>query len=135
MIELRSGDGWPRGYRSSLGPQATLPGPPFILRPLRRAIHSAAAIALPKKSIFNFRVTMEPLLRTLRFFLISSDLRFQLRNPIFGRAQLMHRLRPRHSMLPRIDKKRDDGLFAKRLGGLQPVQTLNEYEARAVRSY
>ena len=36
---------------------------------------------------------------------------------------------------PRIDKKRDDGLFAKRLGGLQPVQTLNEYEARAVRSY
>ena len=36
-------------------------------------------------------------------------------------------------MLPRIDKKRDDSLFAKRLGGLQPVQTLNEYEARAVR--
>jgi hypothetical protein len=38
-------------------------------------------------------------------------------------------------MLPRIDKKRDDGLFAKRLGGLQPVQTLYEYEARVVRSY
>jgi len=38
-------------------------------------------------------------------------------------------------MLPRIDKKRDDGLFAKRLGGLQPVQTLNQYEARAVRPY
>jgi hypothetical protein len=35
-------------------------------------------------------------------------------------------------MLPRVDKKRDDGLFAKRLGGLQPVQTLNKYEARAV---
>jgi hypothetical protein len=33
--------------------------------------------------------------------------------------------RPRHSMLPRIDKKRDDRLFAKRLGGLQPVETLN----------
>jgi hypothetical protein len=28
-------------------------------------------------------------------------------------------------MLPRIDKKRDNGLFAKRLGGLQPMQTLN----------
>ena len=38
-------------------------------------------------------------------------------------------------VLPRIDKERDDGLFAKRLGGLQPVQTLDEYEARAVRSY
>ena len=38
------------------------------------------------------------------------------------------------SVLPRIDKERDDGLFAKRLGGLQPVQTLDEYEARAVRS-
>ena len=36
-------------------------------------------------------------------------------------------------MLPRIDKERDDGLFAKRLGGLQPMQTLNEYEARPVR--
>jgi hypothetical protein len=42
---------------------------------------------------------------------------------------------PRHLMLPRIDKKRDDGLFAKRLGGLQPVQTLNKYEAGAVRPY
>jgi hypothetical protein len=27
-------------------------------------------------------------------------------------------------MLPGIDKKRDDGLFAKSFGGLQPVQTL-----------
>ena len=36
-------------------------------------------------------------------------------------------------VLPRIDKEGDDGLFAKRLGGLQPVQTLNKYEARAVR--
>ena len=31
----------------------------------------------------------------------------------------------RDRQLPRIDKKRDDGPFAKRLGGLQPVQTLN----------
>ena len=38
-------------------------------------------------------------------------------------------------MLPRIDKKRDDGLFAKSFGGLQPVQTLNKYEARAVWPY
>ena len=29
-------------------------------------------------------------------------------------------------VLPRIDKEGDDGLFAKRLGGLQPVQTLNK---------
>jgi hypothetical protein len=32
------------------------------------------------------------------------------------------------SVLPRIHKEGDDGSFAKRLGGLQPVQTLNEYE-------
>ena len=42
-----------------------------------------------------------------------------------AKQHLPQRLRPRHSMLPRIDKKRDDGLFPKRLGGLQPVQTLN----------
>jgi hypothetical protein len=41
----------------------------------------------------------------------------------------------RPSVLWRIDKDADDGLFAKRLGSLQPVQTLNEYEARAVRPY
>jgi hypothetical protein len=35
-------------------------------------------------------------------------------------------------MLPRIDKEGDDGFFAKRLGGLQPVQTFDEHEARAV---
>jgi hypothetical protein len=38
-------------------------------------------------------------------------------------------------VLPRIDKKRNDGLFAKSFGGLQPVQTLNKYEARAVWPY
>jgi hypothetical protein len=38
-------------------------------------------------------------------------------------------------MLPGIDKKRDDALFAKSFGGLQPVQTFYKYEARAVRSY
>ena len=39
---------------------------------------------------------------------------------------------PSQSVLPRIDKEADDGRFAKRLSGLQPVQTLNEYEAGAV---
>jgi len=29
-------------------------------------------------------------------------------------------------VLPRIDKERDDGLFAERLGGLKSVQTLNK---------
>ena len=38
-------------------------------------------------------------------------------------------------MLPCIDKEGDDGLFAKRLGGLQPVQTFDEHEARAVWPY
>ena len=37
---------------------------------------------------------------------------------------------PGRLVLPRIDKEGDGGLFAKRLGGLQPVQTLNKYDAR-----
>jgi hypothetical protein len=37
------------------------------------------------------------------------------------------------SVLPRIHKEGDYGFFAKRLSGLQPVQTFNKYEARAVR--
>jgi hypothetical protein len=40
-----------------------------------------------------------------------------------------------YSVLRRINKEADDGLFAKRLGRLQPVQALNEYEARAVSPY
>ncbi len=36
-------------------------------------------------------------------------------------------------MLPRIDKERDNGLFAKSFGCFQPVQTLDKYEAPAVR--
>jgi hypothetical protein len=39
------------------------------------------------------------------------------------------------SVPPRIDKECGDGLFAKSFGGLQPVQTLYKYEARAVRPY
>ena len=38
-----------------------------------------------------------------------------------------------YSVLPRIDKERDNGLFAKRFGGFQAVQTLNKHEAHAVR--
>jgi hypothetical protein len=38
-------------------------------------------------------------------------------------------------VLPHIDKEDDNGLFAKRFGGLQPVQTLNKYKARAVGPY
>jgi hypothetical protein len=46
---------------------------------------SAAPVILPEKSIFNLRVdAMEPLLGPLGSVLISSDLRFQLRNPVFG---------------------------------------------------
>jgi hypothetical protein len=56
-------------------------------------LHAAAPVVLPQKSIFNLRVyAMEPLLRTLGSFLISGNLRFQLRNPIFGCAQLMREL-------------------------------------------
>jgi hypothetical protein len=38
-------------------------------------------------------------------------------------------------MLPRIDKEGDDSLFPKSFGGLQSVQTLHEYETRAIRPY
>jgi hypothetical protein len=59
---------------------------------LRRTVHRAGFIALLKKSIFNLRVnTVEPLLGPLRSLLISSDLCFQLSNPIFSRAQLIRK--------------------------------------------
>ena len=38
-------------------------------------------------------------------------------------------------MLWRINKEGGDSRFPERFGGLQPVQTLNKYEARAVGSY
>ena len=38
-----------------------------------------------------------------------------------------------YSVLPCIDKERDNGLFAKSFGCFQPVQTLNKHEAHAVR--
>ena len=63
------------------------------------------------------------------------------RGPLGAAAAMWARLldlrikAPSQSVLPRIDKEADDGRFAKRLSGLQPVQTLNEYEAGAVHPY
>jgi hypothetical protein len=37
-------------------------------------------------------------------------------------------------VLPRINKEADDSFFAERLGGLQPMQALNEHETPAIRS-
>ena len=37
--------------------------------------------------------------------------------------------------LPCIDKEGDNGLFAKRFGRLQPMQTLYKYKARAIHPY
>ena len=54
------------------------------------------------------------------------------RGPLGAAAAMCTRLldlrmkAPSQSMLPRIDKEADDGRFAKRLSGLQPVQTLND---------
>jgi len=56
------------------------------------------------------------------------------RGPLVAAAAMVARLldlrikAPSQSVLPRIDKEADGGRFAKRLSGLQPVQTLNEYE-------
>lgn len=38
-------------------------------------------------------------------------------------------------MLPCLDPEADDGLLAQSLGGFQPVQALDQHEARAVRSH
>ena len=54
---------------------------------VRRA---ATVIPLPQKSIFDLR--MEPLLRSLGSLLIGRDLCLQLRDPIFGRTQLIREL-------------------------------------------
>ena len=67
--------------------------PPGVLWPLRRTVHRTRVIALLKKSIFNFGIdAMEPLLGPRRSFLISGGLCLQLRNPIFGRTQLIRKL-------------------------------------------
>src|SRR5208282_835551 len=39
------------------------------------------------------------------------------------------------SVLARVDAEADDGFLAERLGGFQPVQTLDQYKARAVLPY
>jgi hypothetical protein len=53
-------------------------------------VASGAVITLSEKSILDLRVdAMEPLLSPLGSFLITNHLRFQTRNPIFGRTQLM----------------------------------------------
>ena len=52
-----------------------------------------APVVLPEKSIFNLLANaVQPLFSAFGSFLISIDLRFQLRNPIFRRAQLMREL-------------------------------------------
>jgi hypothetical protein len=40
-----------------------------------------------------------------------------------------------HSVFPCGNQKAHDSFFAERLGGLQPVQTLNQHKARAVRPH
>jgi hypothetical protein len=56
-------------------------------------LHAGAPVILTQKSILNLRVdAMEPLLGPVGSFLTSCKLRFQLRDPIFGRVQLMRKL-------------------------------------------
>jgi hypothetical protein len=63
------------------------------LLPLRRATRRTTAVALLKKSVFNLRVdAMEPMLGALDPLLISGDLCFQLRDPIFGCPQLVRQI-------------------------------------------
>jgi hypothetical protein len=56
-------------------------------------LHAAATVILAQKSILNLCVdAMEPLLGPVGSFLTRGKLRFQLRDPIFGRVQLMRKL-------------------------------------------
>jgi hypothetical protein len=56
-------------------------------------LHGAALVILTQKSILNLSVDpMEPLLGPVGSFLTSGKLCFQLRDPIFGRVQLMRKL-------------------------------------------
>jgi hypothetical protein len=56
-------------------------------------LHAAAPVILPQKSIFDLGINaMEPLLGPISSFLISSEFFFQVRDPIFGGAQLMRKL-------------------------------------------
>jgi hypothetical protein len=56
-------------------------------------LRAAAPVILTQKSILNLSVdAMKPLLGPVGFFLTSGELRLQLRDPIFGRVQLMRKL-------------------------------------------
>ena len=67
---------------------------PARRRTLRGASHtSAAAFVLLQKSVLNLRVDfVEPLFSAVSFILINSNLSLQLRDPIFGRSQLVREL-------------------------------------------
>jgi hypothetical protein len=56
-------------------------------------LHDAAPIILLQESILNLCVdAMEPLLGPIGSFLTGSEFCFQVRDPIFGRVQLMRKL-------------------------------------------
>ena len=61
---------------------------------MRGASHTAAAaVVLLQKSILDLRVDfVEPLFSAVSFILINSNLSLQLRDPIFGRLQLVREL-------------------------------------------
>jgi hypothetical protein len=61
---------------------------------LRGASHTAApAVVLLQKSVLNLRVDfVEPLFSAVSFILRNSNLSLQLRDPIFGRSELMGKL-------------------------------------------
>jgi len=67
---------------------------PARRRTLRGASHTAAAdVVLLQKSVLNLRVDfVEPLFSAVSFILINSNLSLQLRDPIFGRSQLVREL-------------------------------------------
>jgi hypothetical protein len=87
-----------------LGPQARVPPRlGFLLSasmrspasggPLWRTGHTAAAVVLAQKSVLNLRIDpVEPLLRAIGSFSMRPNLSFQLRDPIFGRSELMGKL-------------------------------------------
>ena len=59
----------------------------------RRAIHSAALILQPEKSLLNLRIDfMEPLFGAFGSILIISDVSFQPRDPNFCRSKLIGKL-------------------------------------------
>jgi hypothetical protein len=79
------------------------------------------------------RVAIGPLYPRKRTFAVHERMSAQGHNRIL--IESSHKAGGYDSMLPRVDTKADDSLLPQCFCGLQSMQTLDQYETRAVRPH